>query len=100
MFLAFIGAVRALSSTGDRLLVVTEEASEREKYSQFWGDLEGALGTIILGVWGALADYFVQGEAISSHSNHQRTTSLRYSGMASELTTMSSSFRPSRKVWI
>ena len=46
LFLAFITIVRALSSTGSRLLVVIEEASEKEKYSQFWGDLEGALGTI------------------------------------------------------
>ncbi|KAF2431324.1 Dolichyl-diphosphooligosaccharide-protein glycosyltransferase 48kDa subunit [Tothia fuscella] len=32
--------VTALSSSGNRLLVVLEESSEKDKYSQFWGDLE------------------------------------------------------------
>jgi oligosaccharyltransferase complex subunit beta len=32
--------ISALSSSGNRLLVVLEEASEKDKYSQFWGDLE------------------------------------------------------------
>ena len=40
--LALLSLVQALSSSGNRLLVVIEEASEKEKYSQFWGDLEGA----------------------------------------------------------
>jgi len=40
LLLAFLGAVRALSSTGSRLLVVLEDAAEKTKYSQFWGDLE------------------------------------------------------------
>lgn len=41
--LALLGLVHALSSSGNRLLVVIEEAGDREKYSQFWGDLEGML---------------------------------------------------------
>lgn len=41
--LALLGLVRALSSAGNRLLVVIEEAGDRDKYSQFWGDLEGML---------------------------------------------------------
>lgn len=41
--LALLGLVHALSSAGNRLLVVIEEAGDREKYSQFWGDLEGML---------------------------------------------------------
>jgi oligosaccharyltransferase complex subunit beta len=43
LFLAFLGAVSALSSAGTRLLVVLEEASEKTLYSQFWADLEGML---------------------------------------------------------
>lgn len=32
--------VSALSATGNRVLVVLEEATEKDKYSSFWGDLE------------------------------------------------------------
>lgn len=32
--------VSALSAAGDRVLVVLEEATEKDKYSSFWGDLE------------------------------------------------------------
>jgi len=38
---ALLGLAQALSSSGRRLLVVIEEASEKAKYSTFWGDLEG-----------------------------------------------------------
>lgn len=41
LILGFWGAVHALSSSGNRLLVVLEEASERDLYSTFWADLEG-----------------------------------------------------------
>ncbi|KAL1998683.1 hypothetical protein VTN02DRAFT_5754 [Thermoascus thermophilus] len=40
LILGFWGAVHALSSSGNRLLVVLEEASERDLYSTFWADLE------------------------------------------------------------
>ncbi|MCJ1340039.1 oligosaccharyl transferase glycoprotein complex, beta subunit [Bachmanniomyces sp. S44760] len=36
----FLGVTHALSSSGNRLLVVIEEADEIPQYSQFWGDLE------------------------------------------------------------
>lgn len=39
--LTLLGIVQALSSTGNRLLVVIEEAAEKSKYSKFWTDLEG-----------------------------------------------------------
>lgn len=39
--LALVGLVQALSSSGNRLLVVVEEAAEKAKYSTFWSDLEG-----------------------------------------------------------
>ena len=39
--LALLSLVKALSSSGNRLLVVTEEVSDKTKYSTFWGDLEG-----------------------------------------------------------
>ena len=41
--LVLLGIVQALSSSGNRLLIVIEEASEKAKYSTFWGDLEGRL---------------------------------------------------------
>ncbi|KAF2276505.1 Dolichyl-diphosphooligosaccharide-protein glycosyltransferase 48kDa subunit [Westerdykella ornata] len=41
LFLGLLGAVRALSIAGSRLLVVLEDAAEREQYSVFLGDLEG-----------------------------------------------------------
>lgn len=37
----FLAAVNALSSSGNRLLVVLEDAAERGLYSTLWGDLEG-----------------------------------------------------------
>lgn len=40
LLLALVGAVSALSSAGNRLLVVLEESSEKAKYSKFWADLE------------------------------------------------------------
>ena len=41
LLLALVGVAQALSYTGRRLLVVIEDASEKDKYSRFWGDLEG-----------------------------------------------------------
>ncbi|KAJ9295163.1 hypothetical protein DTO271G3_6333 [Paecilomyces variotii] len=40
LLLCFSGAVHALSTSGNRLLVVLEEAAEKDAYSTFWGDLE------------------------------------------------------------
>ena len=37
----FLGVVHALSSSGSRLLVVLEEAAQKDLYSTFWSDLEG-----------------------------------------------------------
>jgi hypothetical protein len=39
--LALLSLVQALSSSGNRLLVVIEEAAEKSKFSKFWTDLEG-----------------------------------------------------------
>jgi oligosaccharyltransferase complex subunit beta len=47
LLLLFIGLfaslISAVSLTGQRVLVVLEEAGEKESYSQFLGDLEGEL---------------------------------------------------------
>ena len=43
--LTLLSIVQAISSSGNRVLIVIEEASEKEKFSQFWGDLEGAAQT-------------------------------------------------------
>lgn len=42
LLLWLLGLVQALSSSGGRLLVVTEDAAtDKAKYSKFWSDLEG-----------------------------------------------------------
>ena len=41
LLLGLLTAVNALSSSGNRLLVVLEELGDKEKYSRFLGDLEG-----------------------------------------------------------
>jgi oligosaccharyltransferase complex subunit beta len=46
LHLALLGIVQALSSAGDRLLVVLEEESEKASFSQFWADLEGVRGKL------------------------------------------------------
>lgn len=45
VLLALFGVVSALSSAGNRLLVVLEEESEKSLYSQFWSDLESEYTT-------------------------------------------------------
>lgn len=39
--LLWASLVCAISSSGDRLLVVLEDVAEKESYSKFLGDLEG-----------------------------------------------------------
>ncbi len=41
LLIGLFAVVNALSSSGNRLLVVLEELGEKEKYSKFFGDLEG-----------------------------------------------------------
>src|SRR5450432_3087549 len=43
LVLGLFAVANALSSSGNRLLVVLEEIAEKEKYSKFFGDLEGQL---------------------------------------------------------
>jgi hypothetical protein len=42
LFSALWSLSLALSSSGSRLLVINEEKSEQDKYSQLWKDLKGA----------------------------------------------------------
>jgi oligosaccharyltransferase complex subunit beta len=41
LILGLLGIASALSTSGNRLLVVLEELAEKEKYSKFFGDLKG-----------------------------------------------------------
>lgn len=41
LLLGLLAVVQAVSSSGDKLLVVLEELSEKSKYSKYFGDLEG-----------------------------------------------------------
>lgn len=45
LFLGLLGFAQAISSTGNRLLVVLEDESEKVSFSQFWADLEGEHGS-------------------------------------------------------
>ena len=36
-----LGIANCLSSSGNNVLVVIEDAAEKGKYSKFWSDLEG-----------------------------------------------------------
>jgi oligosaccharyltransferase complex subunit beta len=49
LLLAFLKVAYALSSSGDRLLVVAEEAADKETYSTLWGDLEGIDSELFIG---------------------------------------------------
>lgn len=40
LLLGLLSIVSALSATGSKLLVILEEESEKNKYSEFWADLE------------------------------------------------------------
>ena len=42
MLFTVLGIVQSLSSTGNKLLVVLEEAADQDKYLKLWGDLQGA----------------------------------------------------------
>jgi oligosaccharyltransferase complex subunit beta len=48
LLLALLAAVQAVSTAGNRLLVVLEDTAEKSKYSKFWGDLEGKTAHMIL----------------------------------------------------
>ena len=43
LLLGLLGLVSAVSTTGNRLLVVLEELAEKDKYGKFMGDLKGKL---------------------------------------------------------
>jgi len=41
LLLGLFAAVDAVSSSGNKLLVILEELGEKAKYSKYFGDLEG-----------------------------------------------------------
>jgi oligosaccharyltransferase complex subunit beta len=43
LILGLLGIASALSTSGNRLLVVLEELVEKDKYSKFFGELEGKI---------------------------------------------------------
>ena len=46
LFVCLLSVAQAIRQSGDRLLVVLEDEAEKSLYSQFLGDLEGALGKL------------------------------------------------------
>lgn len=97
--IALSALVQGLSCTGNRLLVVIEEAVEKVKYSQFWGDLEGPRIVKASNNCGNLYanSLFLKAEVTKSPFSLQNPRSLRYSATASEHTITSSSFLQNRK---
>ena len=77
LFVSLPSLIQALSSSGSRLLVAIEDAAEKEKYSRFWADLEGALLTL-LHTTSSVANP-LQDEATSFHSSPRRMRSSRCS---------------------
>ena len=86
VFLAILGAVQALSSSGDRLLAVLEDISEKASFSQLWSDLEGNPLSKI----SCYRDWLtsLQVEASSYHSSTQKARVLLCSDMAGDHTTI------------
>lgn len=94
--LALLGLVHALSSSGNRLLVVIEEAEQRENFSQLWGDLEGML-TLLTST--KYADIFIlKDEATSLRLTPRNAKISRYFDMGSECSIISYSYPLSLKV--
>lgn len=50
LLFCFLAVVHGLSSAGNRLAVVLEDAAEQELYSSFWGDLQGRFGVKHCGI--------------------------------------------------
>ena len=46
LLFCFLAVVHALSSSGNRLVVILEEAAEKELYSSFWSDLQGKFSEV------------------------------------------------------
>lgn len=90
--------VTALSAVGSRLLVVLEDSAEKEKYTQFLGDLECKELRYHNRPNGNWTDANIQQqEASKSASNLQKPTNSPSSTLANVPTTMSSSFHLSRR---
>jgi len=47
LLLLLVAAVQAISSSGDRLLVILEDVGDKAKYSKFLGDLEGTYARVL-----------------------------------------------------
>lgn len=57
LLLGFLGVVHALSTSGTRLLVVSEDKAEQDLYSIFWKDLKGVVFRICFDKHECQADY-------------------------------------------
>ena len=57
LLVAYLGLAQALSSSGNRLLVVLEDLSDKGLYSKFFDDLEGKFRTVVLGLDRARTDF-------------------------------------------
>lgn len=95
LLFCFLAVVHALSSSGNRLLVVLEDATQKDLFSTFWGDLEGRsalendLGAVLMKL---------KLEVIAFPLNRPRMRSSRCFNMERKLTTMYSFSLRSRKV--
>lgn len=75
--LAFAAVVSAVSTTGDRLLVIADDVAEKATYSKFFADLTGKLEA--LGIKECIANA-EKHEAFRSHMTRHEAKTWRCSG--------------------
>jgi len=93
--LCFLGLVNALSVTGGRLLVVLDDVADKDKYSQFWGDLQGELHCFANTMLHARTNTHIRIQLVDSRSPMKLPNqSLLSSSTATAPTTISSSYLP------
>ena len=56
LLLGIAAVVQAVSSSGNKLMVVLEELADKAKYSKYFGDLEGEYSLLLLGFVRAILD--------------------------------------------
>ena len=90
LLFCFLAVAHALSSSGNRLLVVLEDADDKGLYSTFWGDLEGMdLGSKCALMGETLTPLFLQRVDMTSTSNRPRALTCPCSSTGRRPTTIS-----------
>ena len=89
LLLGLLSVVQAVSSSGNKLLVVLEELADKSKYSKYLADLEGMDSYHSAWFMVPGADFLeLKAEATVLQLNRQRAIMLRSSNWARELMTI------------